>query len=89
MNSQAYEACSKASQQEAGERQTETCEFLIENEAETLGRGCVNAKKRASLSRYEKGYDVQRAVSQQAQKKAALDSRLRGAVTVVALEPPS
>lgn len=38
MNSQAYEACSKAFQQEAGETDRKTCEFLIENEAETLGR---------------------------------------------------
>ena len=34
----AYKACSKAFQQEAGERDRQTCEFLIENEAETLGR---------------------------------------------------
>ena len=46
--------------------------------------------REALLLRYEKGYDVQRATSQHMQKKAALDSGLRGAVTtVVVLEPPS
>jgi hypothetical protein len=44
---------------------------------------------REALLRHEKEYDVQRATSQQVQKKAALDSRLRGAVAVVVLEPPS
>jgi len=44
-------------------------------------------RREALLSRHEKGYDMQRATSQQAQKKAALDSRLRGAITVVVLEP--
>lgn len=36
----AYKACSKAFQEEVRERETDrqTCEFLIENEAEALGR---------------------------------------------------
>ena len=41
----ASKACSKAFQQEVRETDRKTCEFLIENEAETLGRRCVNAKR--------------------------------------------
>ena len=42
-------------QQEAGKTDRQTCEFLIENEAETLGRWCVNAKKRGVVVKVQKG----------------------------------